>query len=126
MAADIIEEVARHVGYDTIPAIALPGPLSTAQIHSHDTITLQIASFFAHKGYFDAYTYPFTLSERFNRFSDTTPAIIQNTSENRTHLRAHLAENLLELVASHYRNRDCGAFFEFGSIFDGSESLQGA
>jgi len=36
-----------------------------------------------------------------------------------------MAENLLELVASNYRTHDEGAFFEFGSIFDGEEKLQG-
>lgn len=59
------------------------------------------------------YTYPFTLAERFTQFSDKAPAIIENTSENRTHLRAHLAENLLELVANSYRSYLEGAFFEF-------------
>lgn len=74
---------------------------------------MKISAFFAGKGYFDAYTYPFTLEERFSRFSDKKPAIIQNTTENRTHLRAHIAENLLELVANNYRTHDEGAFFEF-------------
>jgi len=87
-------------------------------------MTTKISRFFAGKGYFDAYTYPFTLAERFSRFSDKVPAIIHNTSENRTHLRAHMAENLLELVASNYRTNTQGAFFEFGPIFDGDESLQ--
>lgn len=85
----------------------------------------RVSGFFADRGYFDAYTYPFTLTERFARFSDATPSVIHNTSENRTHLRAHVAENLLELVANNYRSHDDGAFFEFGNIFDGDETLQG-
>lgn len=125
IAEDIVEEVARHVGYETIPGEPLPGPLGVAHVHAPDILTHQISGFFADRGYFDAYTYPFTLAERFSRFSDATPAIINNTTENRTHLRAHLAENLLELVASNYRSHDDGAFFEFGAIFDGDESLQG-
>lgn len=125
IAEDIVEEVARHVGYETIPGEPLPGPLGVAHVHAPDILTHQISGFFADRGYFDAYTYPFTLAERFSRFSDATPAIINNTTENRTHLRAHLAENLLELVASNYRNHTDGAFFEFGAIFDGDESLQG-
>ena len=108
MAADIVEEVARHIGYDTIPSLPLPGPLSLVHVHSHDTVTMRISSFFTTKGYFDAYTYPFTFSERFSRFSDRTPAVIHNTSENRTHLRAHMAESLLELISSHYRTQDQG------------------
>jgi phenylalanyl-tRNA synthetase beta chain len=27
IAPDIVEEVARHIGYDTVPSVALPGPL---------------------------------------------------------------------------------------------------
>lgn len=121
---DIIEEIARHFGYENIPSAPLPGPLATARVHGHDVMTQSITRFFSDKWYRDAYTYPFTLAERFARFSDKTPAIIQNTSENRTHLRAHLAENLLELVANSYRTHTEGAFFEFGHIFDGEESLQ--
>ena len=122
---DIVEEVARHIGYNTIPAIPLPGPLATVHVQSHDSLTQKISAFFADRGFFDAYTYPFTLAERFNRFTTNTPAVIHNTTENRTHLRAHIAENLLELVANNYRSHDDGAFFEFGPIFDGAESLQG-
>ena len=116
--------MARQIGYDTIPSEPLPGPLSTVRVVAHDTLTSKITGFFADRGFYDAYTYPFTLSDRFARFSDKTPAVIHNTSENRTHLRAHLAENLLELVASNYRSHASGAFIEFGSIFDGDESLQ--
>ena len=122
---DIVEEVARHVGYDTIIPQPLPGPLTTAHVHSHDPITTEITAFFADRGYFDAYTYVFTLAERFARFSDREPAVIHNTTENRTHLRAHLAENLLELVANNYRSHTDGAFFEFGPTFDGEEKLAG-
>lgn len=86
---------------------------------------MKISAFFAERDYFDAYTYPFTLEERFNRFAHNKPAIIHNTTENRTHLRAHIAENLLELVANNYRSHADGAFFEFGVTFDGPESLQG-
>jgi len=123
--ADIVEEIARMVGYDTLPISPLPGPILTTRNYAHDSITTKISHFFAHHGYFDAYTYPFTLDERFSRFSDKKPAIIHNTSENRTHLRANIAENLLELVASNYRTHSEGKFFEFGPIFDGEESLQG-
>ncbi len=123
--ADIVEEVARMVGYDTLPISPLPGPILTTHNYAHDSVTTKISHFFAHHGYFDAYTYPFTLSERFARFSDKSPAIIYNTSENRTHLRANMAENLLELVAGNYRTHTEGKFFEFGPIFDGEESLQG-
>lgn len=121
---DIVEEIARHFGYENIPSAPLPGPLATARVHGHDVMTQDITGFFSEKGYHDVYTYPFTLAERFARFSDKDPAIIQNTSENRTHLRAHLAENLLELVANSYRTHTDGAFFEFWPIFDGEESLQ--
>lgn len=121
---DIIEEIARHFGYENIPSAPLPGPLATVRVYGHDVMTQDITRFFSEKGYHDAYTYPFTLAERFARFSDKTPAVIQNTSENRTHLRAHLAENLLELVANSYRTHTEGAFFEFGPIFDEDESLQ--
>lgn len=124
MPADIVEEIARMVGYDTLPTSPLPGPILTTRNHAHDSITTKISHFFAHHGYFDAYTYPFTLADRFARFSDKNPAIIHNTSENRTHLRANLAENLLELVANNYRTHTQGKFFEFGPIFDGEESLQ--
>ncbi|MCB9806705.1 hypothetical protein H6768_02230 [Candidatus Peribacteria bacterium] len=116
--------MARHIGYETIQGEPLPGPLATVRVQSHDAITMKISSFFAGRGYFDAYTYPFTLAERFERFSDNKPLVIQNTSENRTHLRANLAENLLELVANSYRTHENGSFFEFGSIFDGEEKLQ--
>jgi phenylalanyl-tRNA synthetase beta chain len=125
IAPDIVEEVARHIGYETVPSVPLPGPLWLVQVYAHDTLTMKISAFFAGKWYFDAYTYPFTLEERFIRFSDKKPAIIHNTTENRTHLRAHVAENLLELVSNNYRSHDDGAFFEFGAIFDGEESLQG-
>lgn len=124
MPADIVEEIARMVGYDKLPTSPLPGPILTAKNHAHDEITSKISHFFAHHGYFDAYTYPFTLADRFTRFSDKEPAVIHNTSENRTHLRANLAENLLELIAENYRTHTEGKFFEFGPIFDGEESLQ--
>jgi phenylalanyl-tRNA synthetase beta subunit len=65
------------------------------------------------------------LAERFARFSDKEPGVIHNTNENRTHLRANIAENLLELVAGNYRTHTEGKFFEFGPVFDGIEALQG-
>ncbi len=125
IAPDIVEEIARHIGYETVPSVPLPGPLWLVHVYAHDSLTMKISAFFAERGFFDAYTYPFTLEERFARFSDTKPAIIHNTTENRTHLRAHVAENLLELVANNYRSHTDGAFFEFGVTFDGQESLQG-
>ncbi len=126
ISEDIVEEIARHFGYENIQSVPLPGPLMTARVHGHDMVTQNISQFFSEKWYRDVYTYPFTLEERFTRFSDKKPAVIQNTSENRTHLRAHIAENLLELAANSYRTHEDGAFFEFWPIFDGDESLQWA
>lgn len=122
---DLVEEIARHIGYESIPSVLLPWPISMTDIHSYDPMTSRISSFFSDRGYHDVYTYPFTLKERFSRFSENEAFVVENTSENRTHLRAHLAENMLELVANNYRIHSDGAFFEFGSIFDVSESLQG-
>ncbi len=103
---DVIEEIARHIGYSNIPSTPLPGPLQTTHVDAHDILTNTITTFFANRGFYDAYTYPFTLAERFARFSGAIPSEVVNTSENRTHLRAHLAENLLELVANNYRSHD--------------------
>lgn len=49
IAPDIIEEIARHVGYETVPTIPLPGPLGLVQVHAHDTLTMKISSFFSGK-----------------------------------------------------------------------------
>lgn len=122
---DIIEEIARHIGYENISGSPLTGPLLTSHIHSHDKLTSSISHFFSHRGFHDVYTYPFTLEERHQRMTIHPPSIIKNASENRTHLRAHVGESLLELVAAHYRSYDHGGFFEFWPVFDHSESLQG-
>lgn len=46
---DIIEEIARHFGYENIPGEPLPGPLATARVHGHDVMTQSITRFFSEK-----------------------------------------------------------------------------
>lgn len=46
ITVDIIEEIARHFGYENIASEALPGPLSTARVHGHDAVTQSITQFF--------------------------------------------------------------------------------
>lgn len=120
--ADFVEEVARMVGYDAIPSILPPHPVSPGLTNFQRRLRI-LAQLLADKGLVEVQTYPFvseaTLKtmgyegDRANAFRIANPM-----SEDAPLLRTHLIPGLIEAATRNISRgaRDFG-LFEIGTIF---------
>jgi phenylalanyl-tRNA synthetase beta chain len=123
---DVVEEIARIVGYDkiesAIPAIA-ESTVSSAAYRTES----RIAHAFAAGGYREVMTFALTPDSPQRRFETAGIAlpgpvveILNPLSEDQRYLRFSLLPALLELAAKHARD---GAYriFEIGHVFEGGD-----
>jgi len=120
--ADLVEEVARMVGYEAIPSVLPPHPVSPGLTNFQRRLRI-LAQLLADKGLVEVQSYPFVSEstmkvmgykgDRGNAFRVANPL-----SEDAPLLRTHLIPGLIETAARNLSRgaRDFG-LFEIGSIF---------
>ncbi len=121
--ADLIEEVARHYGYDRLPITRLPDEMPPA--HNHPDLALEgrARSALVRMGLQEAVNYRMTSPEREGRLSgETLPLesyiVIKNPlTPERSVMRRSLLASLLDTLEKNARLRERLAFFEIGPIF---------
>lgn len=128
MAADLVEEVARIVGYEQIPSILPPAPLSRG-LTAEQRRRRRIAQYLADRGLLEVHNYPFVSPETievmgFQGARARTFRIANPISEQEPLLRPHLIPGLIDAAVRNLgRGAKSMALFEMGSIFRAPELL---
>jgi phenylalanyl-tRNA synthetase beta chain len=126
--ADFVEEVARMIGYDTIPSILPPRPLHASLTPSQKR-RRAIAAMLAHRGLAEVQTFPFTNQETIDFMGFTgeraaTYKVANPMSEEFPLMRVHLVPGLVEVAQRNIsRGAKDFAIFEMGSIFRSGQKL---
>ncbi|MEI9907266.1 MAG: phenylalanine--tRNA ligase subunit beta [Actinomycetota bacterium] len=125
--ADLVEEVARMVGYEAIPTILPPHPVSPG-LTSRQIRQREVSRLLADRGLVEIQTYPFISEQIISAMGYTgdrakTFRILNPMSDDAPVLRTHLLPGLLQAAA---RNTSRGAksfaLFEVGTIFKNIKS----
>ncbi len=126
--ADLVEEVARMVGYDAIPSLLPPHPVSPGLTNFQRRLRI-LAQLLADKGLVEVQNYPFvsgSIMKEMGYLGDRAKAfrIVNPMSEDAPLLRTHLIPGLVETAARNISRgaRDFG-LFEIGTIFRNTSSL---
>ena len=129
--SDIAEEVARIIGYESIPSILPNRPLH-ASLTSLQKRRRVIAQYLANRGFAEVLTFPFTNQKTIDDMGFVGPraatyAIANPMSDENPLLRVHLIPGLIEVAARNIsRGAKSFAIFEMGSIFRSSQKLEAA
>ena len=127
--ADLVEEVARMIGYDAIPSLLPPHPVSPGLTDVQQRRRV-VASLLADRGLVEIQTYPFIAQSTIDSMGYVgdrakTFKIANPMSEDFPLLRQHLIPGLLEAAQ---RNISRGAknfgLFEMGSVFRNTQKLE--
>jgi phenylalanyl-tRNA synthetase beta chain len=126
--SDLAEEVARIIGYDSIPSVLPNRPLhaSLTPIQKRRRV---ISQFLANRGLAEVLTFPFTNQKTIDDMGfvgarASTYALANPMSDENPLLRVHLIPGLIEVAARNIsRGAQDFAIFEIGSIFRGSKKL---
>jgi phenylalanyl-tRNA synthetase beta chain len=127
--SDISEEVARIIGYESIPSILPNRPLhaSLTPIQKRRRV---IAQYLANRGFAEVLTFPFTNQKTIDDMGFVGPraatyALANPMSDENPLLRVHLVPGLIEVAARNIsRGAKSFAIFEMGSIFRSSQKLE--
>ncbi|HUW87890.1 MAG TPA: phenylalanine--tRNA ligase subunit beta [Candidatus Paceibacterota bacterium] len=126
--ADLVEEVARMVGYDTIPSVLPPPSVSPGLTHMQ-LRRRAISQLMADRGLVEIQTYPFTSesvmkSLGFTGVRGKAFRLSNPMSEDAPLLRTHLIPGLIEAAQRNLGrgNRNFG-IFEIGLIFQNATEL---
>jgi phenylalanyl-tRNA synthetase beta chain len=121
-AIDLVEEVARTIGFDSIPSLLPPRPASTGLTQTQAR-QRKVATLLADLGLYEVQTYPFVSEATMKVFNYTgeraaTYRIANPMADDAPLLRTHLIPGLVQAAE---RNLGRGArgfgLFEIGSIF---------
>lgn len=127
--SDIAEEVARIIGYDSIPSVLPNRPLH-ASLTSIQKRRRVISQFLANRGLAEVLTFPFTNQKTIDEMGfvgarASTYALANPMSDENPLLRVHLIPGLIEVAARNIsRGAQDFAIFEMGSIFRSSKKLE--
>lgn len=96
---DLLEEIARHHGFDKFPA-TMPPSRGLGALLPHETRTRQLRNTLSATGYSEIYTYSFSNLELEHRFyPDVEPVRLQNPmSEEESILRTSLVPGMLKTI----------------------------
>ena len=127
--SDIAEEVARIIGYESIPSILPNRPLhaSLTPIQKRRRV---IAQYLANRGFAEVLTFPFTNQKTIDDMGFVGPraatyALANPMSDENPLMRVHLIPGLIEVAARNIsRGAKSFAIFEMGSIFRSSQKLE--
>jgi phenylalanyl-tRNA synthetase beta chain len=128
-SSDIAEEVARIIGYDSIPSILPNRPLH-ASLTAMQKRRRVISQFLANRGFAEVLTFPFTNQQTIDEMGfvgvrASTYALANPMSEENPLLRVHLIPGLIEVAERNIsRGAQDFAIFEMGSIFRSSKKLE--
>ena len=127
--SDIAEEVARIIGYDSIPSVLPNRPLH-ASLTSIQKRRRVVSQFLANRGLAEVLTFPFTNQKTIDDMGfvgarASTYALANPMSDENPLLRVHLIPGLIEVAARNIsRGAQDFAIFEMGSIFRSSKKLE--
>ena len=120
--ADLVEEVARMVGYDTIPSVLPPHPVSPGLTNFQRRLRT-LAQLLADRGLVEVQNYPFVSEAMIREMGYTGDRakafrIVNPMSEDAPLLRTHLIPGLIETAVRNISrgSRDFG-LFEIGTVF---------
>jgi phenylalanyl-tRNA synthetase beta chain len=129
--SDIAEEVARIIGYESIPSILPNRPLH-ASLTPIQKRRRAIAQYLANRGFAEVLTFPFTNQKTIDDMGfvgarAATYALANPMSDENPLMRVHLIPGLIEVAARNIsRGAKSFAIFEIGSIFRSSQKLEAA
>jgi phenylalanyl-tRNA synthetase beta chain len=129
LSPDLVEEVARMIGYDRIPS-RLPTGSAGATLSPMQYRKRGIANLLASSGYSEVYNYPFVNPEYvaslgFKGDRAKSFRIANPMSEEFPDLRTHLLPGLLQTAVRNLaRGSKSAAIFEIGSVFRNLTSLK--
>ena len=127
--SDIAEEVARIIGYESIPSILPNRPLHASLTPAQKRRRV-IAQYLANRGFAEVLTFPFTNQKTIDEMGFVGPraatyALANPMSDENPLLRVHLIPGLIEVAARNIsRGAKSFAIFELGSIFRSSQKLE--
>jgi phenylalanyl-tRNA synthetase beta chain len=128
-AADLIEELARVSGYDSLPERLLPLEMPTPKGNRSLATEQRIQDVLADLGLSECITYALTSAEGEARLSPSPPAgeglgvrgnyvtLLNPISPERSVLRRTLLPGLLDVAARNLQSADSVALFEFGFVY---------
>lgn len=119
MPIDLIEELARMTGYQTIAAAEMVSPLVMHPISESTLADNDIRNFLVNRGYREAITYSFISPELHALFSEQAPITLQNPmSQEMSVMRSSLLPGLLQAVQMNLNNQQARVrLFETGLCF---------
>ncbi|HST21071.1 MAG TPA: phenylalanine--tRNA ligase subunit beta [Blastocatellia bacterium] len=122
---DLVEEVARHVGYNLV-ATTLPAWSGLGRYLPGDDRRRRVRRTLATLGFDEAYTFSFVNGERDQLFrqSEKQAAVLSNPIDvNQSEMRSSLMTGLLESLQHNFnQGRKDVKLFELGRVFKASES----
>lgn len=124
---DLIEEVARSVGFDQIPSSSVVAHPGTVETPAAERLRKRVVEVLTGLGFDEAYTTSFLLAALQDRFigPDRVPVRVVNpVAAGGDHLRSSLLPGLLECLARNWRRgQENVRLFELGTVFwqDGEE-----
>lgn len=124
-STDLVEEVARIIGYDRIPATMLSAPIPTREVTPGLTVREKLRNVMVSCGFQEVLTYSLTSIDLLNKiFPDKElslpqPLKVANPmSREQEYLRTSLRANLLATLAINQRHETGGIkLFEIGKVF---------
>ena len=120
--ADLVEEIARNIGYHQIPSV-LPPRVTSAALTDEQRRRRVLAQSLVSQGYTEVLNFPFVNQELVLRMGyangrELSYKIANPMSEDQPWLRPHLLPGLLEAASRNFsRGFKDFAIFELGSIF---------
>jgi phenylalanyl-tRNA synthetase beta chain len=119
-AADLVEELARIVGYDYIPTTMLSSQLPRQQVDHVISFREELRDLLVGCGFQEAINYSMNSRERLAKIIPTENAVrlANPLSTEQEYLRTSLLPGLLALLAANQKYEDAGIrFFEIGKVF---------
>jgi phenylalanyl-tRNA synthetase beta chain len=115
-SADLVEEVARIVGYDKIPLTTLASPLPAQQPNPSISLRERVRDLMVRCGYQEVITYALTSKER--TYDMPSVHVANPMSAEQEYLRTTLLPGLLATLSRNQRNDEKGVrIFEIGKTY---------
>jgi len=118
--ADLIEEIARIIGYDQIPTTMLSTQLPHQQINPATTLREKLRDLLTGCGFQEIISYSLTSLDKLDKITpNTNPIRLANPmSVEQEYLRTSLKPGLLTTLSSNQKHEDSGIrLFEIGKVY---------